>query len=53
MNFYNGCKQNESYYLIFYNPQADVVRLLAEWYDSKYNVKLGEWSIPASSVLSV
>ena len=24
-----------------YNPQADVVRLLAEWYDTKYNVKLG------------
>ena len=24
-----------------YNSQVDVVRLLAEWYDTKSNVKLG------------
>ena len=26
-----------------YNAQAYVVRLLAEWYDTKSNVKLGEF----------
>ena len=32
---------NESYYIIPYNSRADVVRLLAERYDTKSNVKLG------------
>ena len=32
---------NESYYIMAYNPRADVVRLLAEQYDTKSNVKLG------------
>ena len=36
-----------------YNSQADVVRLLAERYDTKSNVKLGGVSILASSVLRV
>ena len=34
-------KTNESYDLMPYNLQADVVRSLAERYDSKSNVKLG------------
>ena len=32
---------NESYYLTPYNSRADVVRLLAERYDTKSNVKVG------------
>ena len=32
---------NERYYLILNNSRADVVRLLAERYDTKPNVKLG------------
>ena len=32
---------NKCYYLIPYNSLADVVRLLAEQYDAKSNVKLG------------
>ncbi len=31
---------NESYYIMPYNFRADVVRLLAERYDSESNVKL-------------
>ena len=31
-------KTNESYYLMPYNSQADVVRVLAERYDTKSNV---------------
>ena len=34
-------KTNESYYLMFYYSWAEVVRLLAEGYDTKLNVKLG------------
>ena len=34
---------NERYYLIPYNSRADVVRLLAERYDTKSNVKLGRF----------
>ena len=29
----------QSYYLMLYNSQADVVHLLAEQYDTKSNVK--------------
>ena len=36
-----------------YNSRADVIRLLAERYDTKSNVKVGRVSIPASSVLRV
>ena len=36
------CKQNEGYYIMPYNYRVDVVRLLAERYDTKSNVKLGE-----------
>ena len=32
---------NESYNIMPYNSRADVVRLLAERYDAKFNVKLG------------
>ena len=32
---------NESYYSMPYNSRADAVRLLAERYDTKSNVKLG------------
>ena len=32
---------NERYYLLAYNSLADVIRLLAEWSDTKSNVKLG------------
>ena len=34
------CKQNENYYLMPYNSQADMVRFLAERYDTKSSVKL-------------
>ena len=33
-------KQTKSYYLMLYNSRADVVRLLAERYDTKSNEKL-------------
>ena len=32
---------NESNDIIPYNSQADMVHLLAEWYDTESNVKLG------------
>ena len=32
---------NENYYIMPYNSLADVVRLMAERYDTKSNVKLG------------
>ena len=35
------CVRNESYYVMPYNSWADVVRLLAEQYDTRSNVKLG------------
>ena len=32
---------NENNYLMAYNSWADMVRLLAEWYETKSKVKLG------------
>ena len=37
----NKYKQNESFYLMPYNSWADIIRLLAEQYDTKSNIKLG------------
>ena len=34
------CKQMNGYNIVPYNSRADVVRLMAEQYDSKSNVKL-------------
>ena len=36
-----------------YNSQADLVRLMAERYDTKFNVNLGGFTIDASNVLRV
>ena len=46
--------QNESYYSMPYNSRADVIRLLADRYDSKSNVKSGRFrsQIQASYVSS-
>ena len=37
---------NESYYLMPYNSRADVVLLLAEWYNTQSDVNLGEFQVP-------
>ena len=34
---------NESYYLMPYDSRADVVRLIAERFDTKSNVELGRF----------
>ena len=49
----SNVKQNESYNLMPHNSRADEVRLKAERYYNKSNIKCERVLIPASSVLNV